>query len=301
MFGPRLASPRLKQTRNGSPPNSKAAKIDLSESESDDFGLAAPQGPSGLSVGGAAPPADRHDIDLGSSSGSDTEPQPAASAPAKQPLPRAEEASSGSDSESDDYGPSLPNAPSATPKATFGPSMPPSEPAPQRDSWMLAPPASHGFTERDPTRIRARKFASKPTPGGGSGGPSSVWTETPEEKLRRLQDSVLGRKGSGEGDDAAAADSATRSARRTKDQQQRDRAIQASIDAQRGKSLYEEHQARRGKAGGQNEDEDDDPSKRAFDREKDMALGGRIGTAQRRELMNKAANFGSRFQKGSYL
>jgi hypothetical protein len=48
-------------------------------------------------------------------------------------------------------------------------------------------------------------------------------------------------------------------------------------------------------------EEEDDPSKRAFDKEKDMGLGRKISHAQRREMMNKAADFGSRFSKGKFL
>lgn len=93
---------------------------------------------------------------------------------------------------------------------------------------------------------------------------------------------------------------------------QRDEALSASIQATRGKTLLEEHQGSSGgsrKATGPSrggskvgaEEEEDDPSKRAFDREKDMAVGGRITATQRRELINKSANFGGRFQKGSFL
>lgn len=46
---------------------------------------------------------------------------------------------------------------------------------------------------------------------------------------------------------------------------------------------------------------EDDPSKRGFDYEKDMAAGTKIGHAQKREMLNRAADFGSRFAKGSYL
>lgn len=49
------------------------------------------------------------------------------------------------------------------------------------------------------------------------------------------------------------------------------------------------------------EDGDDDPSKRAFDWEKDMKVGGQISNSQRQQLLNRAANFGGRFQKGSFL
>jgi hypothetical protein len=48
-------------------------------------------------------------------------------------------------------------------------------------------------------------------------------------------------------------------------------------------------------------EEEDDPSMRAFDREKDMAVASRISTAQRREMVNKASGYTSRFTKGSFL
>lgn len=47
--------------------------------------------------------------------------------------------------------------------------------------------------------------------------------------------------------------------------------------------------------------DDDDPSSRAFDREKDMSISSTITNAQRREVINKAADFGSRFTSGKFL
>lgn len=77
----------------------------------------------------------------------------------------------------------------------------------------------------------------------------------------------------------------------------------------------EEHQARKAEAKakakakdgqgyggkGEHDDGDDDPSKRAFDWEKDMKVGGSISGSQKRQLLSKAANFGGRFEKGNYL
>ena len=63
----------------------------------------------------------------------------------------------------------------------------------------------------------------------------------------------------------------------------------------RGKSLYELHKSQTPK------EKEDDPSKRAFDWEKDVGGGMKIGHAQRKELLNKAADFGSRFSGGKYL
>ncbi len=60
-------------------------------------------------------------------------------------------------------------------------------------------------------------------------------------------------------------------------------------------SEFEEHK----KAG--TREKEDDASKRAFDREKDMGGGMKIGHAKRKEMVGKAADFGSRFSGGKYL
>jgi len=80
------------------------------------------------------------------------------------------------------------------------------------------------------------------------------------------------------------------------------RRVHEYTEQMRGRSLYAEHQAAR-RQGGRDESkkEEDDPSARAFDKEKDMGLGRRIGAAERRELLNRAAGFGDRFTKGSFL
>ncbi|ATY59711.1 hypothetical protein A9K55_002799 [Cordyceps militaris] len=326
-IGPQLPpQPSSKRKRTPEPPDNdengaaapkhtrrNANEIDLDDASSDsddEYGPRAPAAPTASrpSLGPSLPPPaaqNTNEISLDDSD-SDSGPAPPFSAPpAKQPATAPD-----SDSDSDDdYGPALPSASNARHKP-IGPAMPPSSgspSAPVRDEWMLAPPVNNGYTERDPTKLKARKFTSKPfasasASSAGGGDVAAIWTETPEEKLKRLQDAVLGRS-DGSGGQAAAVTEA-----RSRDEEARNRKIAASIAATRGKSLYDEHQGakekrsdvggRRGKAG---EDEDDDPSKRAFDREKDMALGSKIGTAQRRELVAKSANFGGRFQKGSFL
>jgi hypothetical protein len=138
-----------------------------------------------------------------------------------------------------------------------------------------------------------------------------MWTETPEEKAQRLADAVLGR-GSGEpsgvyrhrgdGGGTAGAGNGDENPAGAADEER----IRSYTEQTRGKSLYDEHQERKraGRAAngrGAGDDGEDDPSKRAFDKTKDMSLGSRITNSQRLELLNKAANFGDRFQKGSYL
>ena len=62
----------------------------------------------------------------------------------------------------------------------------------------------------------------------------------------------------------------------------------------RGPSLMDQHQGRKP------EHAEDDPSARAFDREKDMGMGG-IGRTQKKELLKQAGGFSSKFAGGSFL
>lgn len=276
------------------------------------------------------PPASTNPADDTASSDDDTGPRPpppaATSAPkrthgpAPPPAPLSErppQPPSDSDSDDDSYGP-LP--PTAATRGPIGPALPPPPPsAPerlQRDEWMTLPPtASAGYQERDPTKIKSRKFASGMTAttrpkDGGSGGIAAIWTETPVEKAKRLADAVLGR-GTGEADQQQMSSAGGRSGvsgiasgRGEARDAERDERIRAVMEQKRGRSLVEEHQAAKKAGAGAKkgeEEEDDDPSKRAFDREKDMAVGGKISATQRKELVNRAQDFGGRFSKGNYL
>lgn len=99
----------------------------------------------------------------------------------------------------------------------FGPSLPPSDPSgglmqatstavdvastaittdlgpeTQRDQWMLQPPSQSDWSSKvDPTQLRTRKFNT----GKSATAPKqmdSAWVETPEQRMRRLQDAVMG-------------------------------------------------------------------------------------------------------------
>lgn len=354
-------SPDSPSTKTSKPNNENEIALDGEDSDSDDgYGPSAPKpaataGPQRPSIGPSLPPTaasggNTDEIVLNSDSDDDdTGPAPppskaAAPKPTTQPPrrvmgpapPPADLASrpttapdSGSDSGSDsddDYGPALPGA-APSKNTAAGPSLPrpaaaaaPEKPA--RDDWMLAPPEPTGYQERDPTKIKARKFASgagatsRPS-GGAGGGISKIWTETPEEKAKRLADAVLGRGADNE--QAASASASKGGSGRSggggggssghggaKDDGHQDK-IRAFTEQTRGKSLYEQHQTAKKAGGGSSgskkadEEEDDDPSKRAFDREKDMGLGMKITASQRKELLNRASDFGGRFQKGNYL
>jgi hypothetical protein len=141
----------------------------------------------------------------------------------------------------------------------------------------------------DPTKMRARKFNTGKG-AGGTGGMSSAWTETPEQKLKRLQDEALGI--------TAPTNSApaTSESKRSKEEERRARKMREKIDATRGKSLVEQHQDK-----GTGKEKEDDPSKRAFDYEKDMAVSGTVNHKQRRDMLSKSKGFGDRFSSGNFL
>ncbi|KFY31001.1 hypothetical protein V494_08018, partial [Pseudogymnoascus sp. VKM F-4513 (FW-928)] len=171
--------------------------------------------------------------------------------------------------------------------------------APKRADWMLVPPSSDDWTSKvDPTKLKTRKFASgkgAKAPGEKS-GISAIWTETPEEKRQRLEDEVLGRK------EVATNSGKGESSERGKEgvDEEEQKAIAKRIreynEKNRGKSLVEQHTGRNG-----GKEEEDDPSKRGFDKEKDMGLGGRVGHVQKQEMLRKAGDFGSRFERGKFL
>ena len=265
--------------------------------------------------------------------------------PAPPPAPLSERpptgpnaANSSDDSDSDDgWGPALTGASTNTRNAptTTHPSLSNNRPepaAPKRDDWMLAPPTSSGPRAPDPTKLKSRKFASGPRAAtdGKPAGVSSIWTETPEEKARRLANAVLGREDAHntpadvarqrpEAISGGGGGKRDSSSSKKADEER----IKSYVEQTRGKSLVAEHQAARAagksatlvksgdhgkwgaKAGGGDDggqvEEDDDPSKRAFDWEKDMKVGGQISGSQKKELLNRAANFGGRFQSGKYL
>lgn len=289
-------------------------------------------GPSiGPSMGPTLPPSTANGDEISlhdSDSDSDTGPAPAPSSaprlppppkrvlgPAAPPAPLSERPpgspnSNSDDSDDDDYGPLLPTSTAHLARqsqALEAAALEAANPkAPQRDEWMLAPPTAADARAQDPTKIKARKFNSGPRSGGGAGPAaggaageiSSIWTETPEQKRQRLENAVLGRGGTG---NSTGPQSSSGGDKKAREEAAKAEQIRLNLEAARGPSLYAEHQRREGGKGGRIEAEEDDPSKRGFDWEKDMRSGSKIGTAQRKELMNKAADFGGRFSKGKYL
>ncbi|EMD63112.1 hypothetical protein COCSADRAFT_37987, partial [Bipolaris sorokiniana ND90Pr] len=240
-------------------------------------------------IGPALPPSSRPARVIG----------PAAPPAPLEERPRNPPSDDDSDSSDDDFGPAPPppgGAQSgfdiASAKSAFDtePQFAEAPKAAQRDEWMTLPPTQDDLAARmDPTKMRARKFNTGKS-AGSTGGMSNAWTETPEQKLKRLQDEALGITA------PTNAAPVTSESKRSKEEERRARKMREKIDAGRGKSLVEQHQEK-----GTGKEEEDDPSKRAFDYKKDMAVGGTTTHKQRREMLNKSKGFSDRFSSGSYL
>lgn len=225
-------------------------------------------------------------------------PGPLSEQPATPPEPNVD--SSDSD---DDFGPSLPPAPGSVNQETERKrqeALAKEEAAreaskkPQREEWMLLPPKQDDWSARvDPTKLKNRKFNTgkgSKAPAQKGGSDNALWTETPEQKRQRLEDEVMGVKKPAQLDPEKKTDR-----RKEEEARETERRIQEYNKKNRNTSLYSEHSKATPK------EKEDDPSARAFDKEKDMGMGIKIGHAQKRELLNKAKDFGSRFEKGNYL
>ncbi|RMD40332.1 hypothetical protein DV735_g4818, partial [Chaetothyriales sp. CBS 134920] len=199
---------------------------------------------------------------------------------------------------------------------TKHPQPSPTPPAvPKRDEWMTMAPTSSDWSARiDPTKLKNRKFTTSSKKTGSSSAASAAaasaaWHETPEQKQARLQRELMGVN-----EDEKRLHTKTHHAHGYDEQEQAAarKRIKEYQESTRGPSLYEAHQQQKrarkekqgsGGRGGDNDvDEDeDDPSARPFDRERDIARGLQMNSTRRRELVQKASDFGSRFSAAKYL
>ncbi|KIW23566.1 uncharacterized protein PV07_11754 [Cladophialophora immunda] len=232
-------------------------------------------------------------------------PAPLDERPPSSPLRPTEETDSDTneeEEEDDDFGPRLPSANDRPTKSSASSSIGPQNStttvstAPvKRDEWMTVAPSNGDWSARvDPTKLKNRKFNT----GRGAKGPSQVlggsgdssWHETPEQKQARLKREVMGIN-----DPSTSAKSSTSGPARDPHDEATSRRLKEYNETQRGPSLYSTHTA------SQNKPLDDDPSARAFDREKDIGSGSTITATQRRDMVKKASDFSSRFEKARYL
>ncbi|KAF9992442.1 hypothetical protein BGZ80_003648 [Entomortierella chlamydospora] len=130
---------------------------------------------------------------------------------------------------------------------------------------------------------------------------STLWTETPADREKRLR---------GEPKDADDEDPRRhkKSKRRGSDDDEFTQKSQADIEREeqirkynaekRSESLFEAHATKYVKSKAWQQNAEDNPSARPFDREKDVLGGRRIDHRQRDELVKQAMDLGSKFSRG---
>uniref|UniRef100_A0A093V0S0 GPALPP motifs-containing protein 1 n=1 Tax=Talaromyces marneffei PM1 TaxID=1077442 RepID=A0A093V0S0_TALMA len=195
------------------------------------------------------------------------------------------------DSSDDDFGPQLPpvggtkSSPSKyevesrpTPRINDGDTDNLATKKRQRDDWMLNPPENSSWASGpNPAALTNRKFMSGKSARGtrSTDGAGSVWTEDPAQKRQRLENEVLGIKSESSARSARSRDLSYRTNSSTADK------LKSLTDIQKPK--------------------EDDPSRRAFDYEKDVAGKTSISSGARRKLLNQASDYTSRFSGGKYI
>ncbi|KAJ5563845.1 hypothetical protein N7513_000087 [Penicillium frequentans] len=220
---------------------------------------------------------------------------PALPPAAQSPESKASSAESETDSD-DDFGPSMPpphgvSGQQIQPPLSDSSSVPSEEKKEsQRDQWMLHPPEQSDWANKiDPTQLRNRKFQTgKSARTSATKQVDSSWVETPEERMRRLGDEVMG---VGTHPRSPSKPSSNSEARRAQ-------AMEEQIKKFNGQT---KKATRLEKPDHERKEIEDDPSARVFDREKDMGISSKISSAQRREMVNRASDYSSRFSKGSFL
>ncbi|KAJ6501795.1 hypothetical protein DFH09DRAFT_1265297 [Mycena vulgaris] len=168
--------------------------------------------------------------------------------------------------------------------------------APKRDEWMLVPPTSSVLGNLDPTKLKARQFARSAAPSRSTD--NTLWTETPAERQQRLADEVSGKKrrAANSGPAVSPAEELEARKRRRIDEELR-AGVEEHTRRTRGSALVDMH-AKGGKGKGDGGEEDE--RKGIWERDRDMALSGRLmDDDKRNKMLKEAKGLGDRFGTGT--
>ncbi|KAK9469646.1 hypothetical protein V1512DRAFT_288819 [Lipomyces arxii] len=171
-----------------------------------------------------------------------------------------------------------------------------------RDEWMTLPPSRGDWAAKqaDPLSLRNRKFMIGSSASLAGRDADSSWNETDAERKKRIAEEMMGLRKRNEPGPAV----------RTDEPSGRDQELARQVEEYnsqvRNKSLMEEFREQSSNQSGKNEHAKvkgpDDPSKRGFDYEKDVASAGQtIGGTQINEFVKRASEMDSKFSKGRYL
>lgn len=269
--GPAVAGPQLPPR---SPENERKRKRDQND-EPEALGPSSPKGSIGPSIGpslpsatSATPPAEDSDSDdeIGPSISAMMTPAEAAEYDRQQAIERL----------------------SRGPQSSTADTSKRPEPKLQRDSWMLAPTSRQDWMNTlDASKFKARTFNQSKSGMNQGNADHTSWTETPQERAQRIEDEAAGRRP--KPSELKEEDEIEREQRK-----ERDRRIKEYNERTRGPSLMERHTAVKNT-------EEDDPSKRAFDWQKDIAGGKTLGFKERNKMIERAKNLDSKYSGGHYL
>ncbi|RIA85275.1 hypothetical protein C1645_741698 [Glomus cerebriforme] len=159
----------------------------------------------------------------------------------------------------------------------------------QRGEWMLVPPETK-FLGETPTNMRSRQFKKRAQDSRDSD--NSLWTETPaerEERLKKQMSSNQKRKHIKDEDDEP-----TKYSRIDLETAEK---VKEYNEFYRSKSLLETHSESYVKS---RKWQDEDASKRPFDREKDVLGTRRMDSRKRKEFLDNAKGLSSKFGHGKH-
>lgn len=164
--------------------------------------------------------------------------------------------------------------------------------APQREEWMLVPPSHSDLLGKlDPSKMKKARQFSKSTAEPRSND-TSLWTETPAERQKRLEDETLGRKKRAL--DPTPVDDDPESKRRKKEEARIRKGVEDYTRKQRGGALVEQHAS----SMADKKDDSDEPPV-IWDHARDMAIGGRLmDDGKRKQMLQEAKGLDSRFSSG---
>ncbi|KAK9321201.1 hypothetical protein V1517DRAFT_327045 [Lipomyces orientalis] len=167
-----------------------------------------------------------------------------------------------------------------------------------RDEWMTRPPSKSDWSvkQSDPLQLRPRKFLSGSSASRAGQDADRSWMETEAERKKRVAEEMMGLRRR-QDDQPSVGPSLP-----TERDEELARQVKKYNEQNRGKSLMEQYnEGLAGSSGGKGK-EPDDPSRRGFDYEKDIASGGRGMTSSRiQDYVKRASSMDTKFSKGRYL
>jgi len=165
----------------------------------------------------------------------------------------------------------------------------------KREEWMLAPPsASDLLVSLDPKKLRQAKkaFSAATATDRDHTIDNTLWTETPEERQKRLAEEASGkRKRKANADAELSKEEVAEKRRRQEADEEMRRRVDTHTKNTRGETLVEMHAKT-------NKDEKEEFAG-IWDHQRDMSLGGRLmNDRQRKDIIKEAGSLGDRFGSG---